>query len=332
VRLVHVRCIVCAAERHELIVSAREVRAQLRYLRAFHRRRRWPGDDPRARDELAARADLTHEYATDIVACSGCGLVFRNPRPVAEQLERAYARDCYPPERLAALFDVHLALYRPRARRLTRWLSSERRVRAVEIGSFVGGFLAAAQGLGWDIVGVDPGAQVAEFCRRRGLRVIAGTLDELHLDGETLDCVAIWNTFDQLPDPESVIARARRLLRRGGLFAVRIPNGASFRRLTLAARRRAPFAPWVRALMAWNNLLAFPYLHGHSAETLDRLLRRHRLERIALHPDTLSALSDGRTKAWAAIEERALKLLARLGSRLSTRIEAPWLDAYYRAA
>jgi hypothetical protein len=149
--------------------------------------------------------------------------------------------------------------------------------------------------------------------------------------------VAIWNTLDQIPDPGPTLAAARRLLRPGGLLAVRVPNGDCFRRLAAGLRHLAgPWNRWLRTLMAWNNLLAFPYLHGYSVRALGCLLARHGFEQIAVCPDTLVRLSDGQTAAWAAWEERALKGLCRLAAGIEARLPdstlatAPWFDAYYR--
>src|SRR5207247_1606347 len=100
--LVAVRCAVCGSEASTVICPAHEVRAHLKYLRAFHRRRLRPGPDgkpPRA--ALADRAEFTQDEVTDIVACRRCGVVFRNPRPTDEAVARAYRQDHYGRERLA---------------------------------------------------------------------------------------------------------------------------------------------------------------------------------------------------------------------------------------
>src|SRR5205823_13883076 len=107
-----VRCPVCSGEESSEICDRDEVRAHLEYLRWFHRRRlRLPRDE-----ELAERAGFTQDYATNIVACDSCGLVFRNPRPRAEAVTRAYAQDRYGFRRLAELFEPQLELYRAKAR------------------------------------------------------------------------------------------------------------------------------------------------------------------------------------------------------------------------
>src|SRR4051794_7819 len=114
--LVAVRCTVCGGNAHDAVCTAEEVRAQLQYLRSFHRRRLRPGAPPEA---LADRAEFTQGYATDIVACRNCGLVFRDPRPTDEAIARAYGGDRYGRERLEALFDAQWELYRPKARSLS---------------------------------------------------------------------------------------------------------------------------------------------------------------------------------------------------------------------
>jgi SAM-dependent methyltransferase len=329
--MVEVRCAVCGSGRREVICAAREVRAQLEYLRRFHRRRLRADAGPEALEE---RAEFTQDYATDIVACRGCGLVFRSPRPAAGAIARAYAAERHGRRRLEALFESQAELYRPKARRLARRLSPGARV--VEVGSFVGGFLAAGREQGWEMLGVDPGEEVDAFCAERGLRVFRGSLAEAPLESGSVDAVAIWNTFDQLPDPEPVLAAARRLLRPGGLLAVRVPNGECFRWAACWMQRLPhPLGGWLRAAMAWNNLLVFPYLNGYSLPTLGRLLARHGFQRLCACPDTLARLSDEQTQRWAAWEERALKLVCHLaarvealrpGSRLSL---APWVDAIY---
>lgn len=337
--LVEVRCAVCGGEDHRLACGAREVEAHLEYLRWFHRRRlRHPSPEA-----LADRADFTQDYATDIVFCRQCGLVFRNPRPTAEAIARAYAADEYGHERLASMWDSQVELYRPKARFLRRWLRPGARV--VEVGSFVGGFLQASGEQGWDALGVDPGREVDAFCAERGLRVFPGTLPQL-LEGGlpgnwepgSVDCVAVWNAFDQLPEPEPVLAAASRLLRSGGVLALRVPNGECFR-LTAAWMRRlpGPLGGWLRAAMAWNNLLAFPYLHGYSVRTLDWLVGWHQLQRIEARGDTLCRLADAETRAWARLEEGALKLLNRAAGRVEAflrpqRALSPWLDVYFRRA
>ncbi|MEO8603903.1 MAG: class I SAM-dependent methyltransferase [bacterium] len=310
--------------------SAADIRAQLDYLRAFHRRRLRPGRDADSA-ELADRADFTQDDAVAIVSCRACGHVFRATRPQADAVAEEYAEDEYGAERLASLFDAQREQFRDKTARLQDLLP-ESRPSLVEIGSFVGGFLAVAGERGWDCVGVDPGAEVDAFCRRQGFTVHRSTAEAAPIADASVDCVAIWNTFDQLPDPRPTLRAARRWLRPGGCLVVRVPNGAAFRAaITALPGPPAALRPPLLAALAWNNFLGFPYLQGYSLVTLDALLAEFGLQRIAADADMLVRLADEHTRFWARLEEQGLKTLWRLFAR-QHREAAPWFDVYYRVS
>jgi SAM-dependent methyltransferase len=318
---------VCGGGARRTLTPARELEAQARWLRRFHWRRMRA---PRGGGALEDRAEFTQDYVTNVVACAACGLVFRDPRPRAAAVTAAYAHDRYGPDRLRALHAAQLELFRPRARRLARWLAGRPDPAVIEIGSFVGGFLAAAREQGWRVLGIDPGEEVGAFCASLGLPVRREPVETCELPADAADCVAIWSTFDQLPTPRTTLAAVRKLLRPGGLLAVRFPNGACWARASRWLHRAPrPLRGPLRASLAWNNLLAFPYLFGWAAPTLDRLLAGYGFERLALQPDVLVRLADETTKPWAHLEERVLKAAWRAAGAIDPSL-APWCDAYYR--
>ena len=328
-------CHICGGVETEQICSSGEVDAQLEFLRRFHRRRlRHPTESA-----LKDRVEFTQEYITAIVACRDCGLVCRAPRPSAGAITDAYSEDQYGHEHLSSEFTLQRRWAGAKVRSLESRLQCppSRIPFVVEAGSFVGGFLWAGRERGWRMMGVDPGKEVTSFCRDRGLDVWCGPLIEAPIEPETVDAVAIWNTFDQLPNPDSTLAAARQMLVRHGILVIRVPNGSSFRRLMTWQKRRAePMKSWVTAALAWNNLLGFPYIYGYTIRTMDQLLARHGFARLGIYPDTLMALADEESTLWAQCEERILKWVWLTAARAEQTWEkdddhlAPWLDIYYR--
>jgi SAM-dependent methyltransferase len=318
------RCTVCGSEATTVVCSASEIAVHQRFLQRFHRRRL----KRTKRRTLADRAEFTQDDVTAIVECGGCGHVFRARRPDANDAVETYAEDTYGAERLAALFESQLEQFRRKLPRL-RALLTARAPRIAEVGSFVGGFLAAAGEAGWDAVGIDPGEEVVAFCRGRGLRVERATAPEAAIAAGSMDAVVIWNTFDQLPDPRPTLAAARRWLRPTGVLALRVPNGRAFRAAIAAARDHAAVGRYpIFTALAWNNLLSFPYLQGYTPASLDRLLTESGAHRVRYEPDVLTRLADEHTKAWAAAEEWLSKSAWRAVARFDPH-HAPWFDAYY---
>jgi len=322
-------CPVCGSSESRVVVDREGVREEIESLWAFHTRR-LKGETPAER--LADRVAFSHPPPWRIVQCAGCGLVYRNPREREFELEAMYAREAPAPEVLASLAETQQAAYAAQAERLGEVVG--RAGSGVEVGSFVGGFLAAARERGWTFEGLDVNDDVNAFVRARGFRVTTGDLDDFD-PGRLYDVVAIWNTFEQLADPREAAVRARALLPPGGVLALRVPNGDFYARLRPALGREgtlgSALAPVARALLAHNNLLTFPYRHGFTVHSLSRLLADAGFKVSRVFGDALVPIADEWTVGWAAWEERALKRAVKLVARAGAEA-APWIEVYARAS
>jgi SAM-dependent methyltransferase len=327
-------CHVCRAPTR-WVCDAAAIRDQLERAYRFHLQRL---ERPQ-REQLTERATFTQDDAVPLVGCTACGALSRWPLPDSAEARRTYADDAYPEDRLVEMLAAQTSLYRRKIPVLRRLLGRPRRV--LEVGSFVGGFLDVARNVGWDAIGLDPGRQLAGWSRERGLRVYECTLDEFAAQhgALTVDCLAIWNTFDQLAEPRTVLALAARFLTPGGILAIRVPHGVAYR--ALLARRNAASRMSRRfweGCLAWNNLLGFPHLFGYGLASLDRLVGPFGFERVAAHGDVLDVLSGRATASWARAEEQFIKQSQQAAIRLQRRnphsnlSAAPWLDTYWRKA
>jgi SAM-dependent methyltransferase len=315
---VEIACDACGEAAADEVASSGELASQAELARRFH------GDRlaRRSRAALEERASFTHDYATSLLACRSCNLVYRSPRPTAASVLHAYEGERYAAERLPQMIASQCELFRPKARALAGMLGPGAHV--LEVGSFVGGFLREARESGLEAVGLDPNEQMAELGRRAGLWVVPETLEAFvaRRDLPLFDAIAIWNTFDQLPRPRAALAAALRLLRPAGLLLLRFPHGACFQRLS--AVKPCP----VRAL-AWNNLLGFPYLHGYGLRSLGALAGGFGMICESVTGDTLGLVADESYAHWARLEERLVKAAQRRRWARDLGL-APWLDVQLR--
>jgi SAM-dependent methyltransferase len=299
---------VCGHAEADVVAEEDDIRREVEALWAFHQKR-LRADTPveRLRDRVAFSQDPPWR----LVACRECGLVYRNPAERAFEVESIYARDCPPRDVLQALHDTQRPSYAKQAKRLARLIPRGSTV--LEVGSYVGAFLAAARDEGLGARGVDINPNVNEFTRSLGFDVADGQL--VDQANAPVDAIAIWNTFDQLSDPRGTIAGARRLLRPGGMIAIRVPNGDYYRR---EREKRA-------SRLAHNNLLAFPYRWGFSPHSLGLLLESAGFQLVNTVGDVLVPTADEWTLAWARIEERLAKMALRVGRSPSG---SPWFEIY----
>lgn len=314
-------CPACAGSATTEIANAPEIAAEVEALRAFHEARLRPGVPP---ERLKDRVVFSQPPPIRLVRCDVCGTVLREPREAPDRITELYAGEHAAAGALAALFETQRREYRAQARRLARLLG--RTCTGVEVGSYVGAFLAAARERGWRFEGVDVNDDASAFARGRGFAVTHGTLEDVP-SSRRFDAVAFWNCFDQLADPRAAARLARERLAPGGVLALRVPNGGFY----AAVRRRlngATAAP-ATTMLAVNNLLAFPYRHGFTPDSLGRLLSETGFTVVRLVGDVLVRTADGWTRPWAALEERAVKAALRPVARAAAGA-APWLEAYAR--
>jgi SAM-dependent methyltransferase len=248
--------------------------------------------------------------------CRECGLVYRNPVERAHELREIYAGETPPAPVLRSLHETQLPALRTQARVLREVLG--RGGSGLEVGSYVGGFLAAARECDLRFEGVDINADVNAFTRSLGYTVHDGELATIPED-RSFDCVAIWNTFDQLADPRGAVQAAAARLNPGGVLVIRVPNGEFYAR----GRRRERHWPF----LAQNNLLTFPYRWGFTPGSLERLLTEHGLSVVRMRGDVLVPIADEWTRPWARIEERVIKRAMANGARADVGL-APWFEVY----
>lgn len=304
------RCIVCGESDTDEIAGPEDVRVESELLWEFHMRRLAPQTPA---ERLVDRVAFSQAPPWRVVRCRLCGLVYRNPVEKREELCETYADASPAREALLAMHEAQRPSYRSQARRLTRRLG--RRGTGLEVGSYVGAFLAAARDFGWRFEGLDVNPRVNAFARSLGFVVHDGDLEHFRPD-RTFDAVTIWNTFDQLPDPRAAVRAAARLLRPDGVLAIRVPNGECYARLRPRLSRLRVYA------LAANNLLTFPYRFGFSPSSLSRLVTEIGFRVEGIVGDVLVPTADEWTRTWARVEERVVKPL--------TRRWKPWFEIYAR--
>ena len=318
------RCAVCMREEVDVVADEDEIRREREELWAFHARRLRPDTPP---THLRDRVAFSEPPPRRIVQCRSCGLAYRHPVESGDEVTSRFAGETTPPDVLLALHTTQRSFGRAQADRLRRVVGEGARV--LEVGSYVGAFLAGACEAGLVAEGLDVSERTNAFVRSLGFVVHDGDLFQLRPD-RRFDAVAIWNAFDHLSDPRAVLAAARAQLKSRGIVAIRVPNGAVYTRL----RRFAMSPPrWRRgvatAILAHSNLLAFPYRIGYSPAPIRRLLDDAGFDIVGMRGDALVPLADEWTLPWARLEERITRRLTGLAVRRRPDA-APWFEVFAR--
>ena len=319
------RCIVCDGADVTELASGDDIRRELEDLWEYHGRRLHPETPP---EHLMDRVAFSQQPPLRVVQCCECGLVYRNPVERPAELTEIYAEDATTTDVLRALHETQRTAYAAQADRLTS--VAGRTGSGIEVGSYVGAFLAASRDAGWQFTGVDVNACANDFTRSLGFEVFDGTIETLD-ENRRVDAVAIWNCLDQLSAPSTALRAARRHLAPDGVLAVRVPNGACY--AALRPHLDSPLGAVARTILAENNLLSFPYRFGFTPGSLQRLLESSGYEVVDTVGDVLVPIADEWTRPWAALSERVVKTLGHAVAQVTSgdRPLAPWFEMYARA-
>jgi SAM-dependent methyltransferase len=316
-------CIVCGHADATLVADADAMRQEVEALWAHYESRLRP-DTPPA--QLTDRVAFSERPPFRLVRCRECGLVYRNPAEHRRVLGEIYERNAPARDVLRALHDTQRPAMLGRARAIRAALG--RGGSGLEVGSYVGAFLSAASESDLQFEGLDVNADANDFVRSLGLTAHDGDLTTFAgTERRSFDAIAIWNAFDQLPDPRAALQAARSLLRSDGVLALRVPNGGFYAAWRASLNRRLAVGRAARAVLAQNNLLTFPYRWGFTPHSLARLLDESGFELTATRGDVLVPTADVWTRPWARLEEMLMKRLIAAPSRLRTGW-APWFEVY----
>lgn len=191
--------------------------------------------------------------------CCHCGLVFLDPRPIPEDIGKAYAT--YYTHSSSALPDTLIRRLRhyvrsgylesklgyatgaTRLQRIAGWLAylhpeqreviessvmylpAKDRGRLLEIGFGTGEALSELRHMGWEVQGVDFDAQAVEIARLRyGLDVRLGSLENQRYSSNHFDVVTMSHVIEHMHDPVALLKECHRILKPDGVIIVITPN------------------------------------------------------------------------------------------------------------
>lgn len=201
--------------------------------------------------------DGEYNVCGQIVRCSGCGLVYVNPRPTAERVISLYSQMEDPAYHHEA--SGRKVAFRRILTRLKGLKNAESAgIRLLDVGAATGLLMQEAEKLGWYTAGVEPSQWAAKVAAEtHGLNVHCGTLQDCPFERGTFDFVTLVDVLEHVSDPRGLLEGVRDWLKPDGIVCVVTPDFESLAARVLKQR-------W------WHVRQAHQYYF--SEETLKRML------------------------------------------------------------
>lgn len=155
----------------------------------------------------------------NLYRCSDCGLVFDNPRPISDDIERYYSEDYGYDNWLKQNLERDL-LWK---KRLTMTLKEKPSGRLLDIGAGIGQFLDIAKRY-YEVTGTEVAERAIVIAREEyEIELIQGPIESLDFK-DRFDIITAFHVLEHVPYPGQFIARCAELLAHDGVLIIAVPN------------------------------------------------------------------------------------------------------------
>jgi 2-polyprenyl-3-methyl-5-hydroxy-6-metoxy-1,4-benzoquinol methylase len=174
------------------------------------------------------------------VICRNCGLIFQNPLFTDEELERIYSLECgmqasygspHPTEKFLKDKKVRASIQ-------IKWIESNMDLngnklcngrwgpkKALEVGCSAGLLLAELKRRGWEVEGIEPAKNFADYARDNfDIKVYLQPFEHVKLQDARYELIIISHLLEHLSDPISCLYKLSHYLNPKGYLFIEIPN------------------------------------------------------------------------------------------------------------
>jgi SAM-dependent methyltransferase/Tfp pilus assembly protein PilF len=180
-------------------------------------------------DPYHRHLDHLKETPVTYVVCRRCGFVYTNPMLDERELATLYGEKLRPEPPGSAYLKANRNVYLPRYQWISRELGvpNDRRPSPtmLEVGCAAGVALSIFREYGWQTSGIEPADTFASYARDSfGLDVQTGFYGPDAFEGRTFDLIMFSQVLEHVPDPDALLAQARRNLADDGHVFIGIPT------------------------------------------------------------------------------------------------------------
>jgi len=237
---------------------------------------------------ICTSTKLRHKWEVNeyrIMSCADCHLIFVNPQPKEEVLDKLYSKKYFSKYR-----DKDITRIEPNRYKHDYMLEVIEKYVGIgnllEVGAAFGDFLLRAKSRGWEVMGVERSECGCTHMSKDNLSVFRGDLLSAGLGSSTFDAVVCDNTIEHLLDPKRFVIEACRILRDGGVLFIRTPDIGSPDAIF------NNFASRFQGGKLWSEIRPPEHLFYFSKRTLSRLLQSTNFEVAVIPEYTLKTYAD----------------------------------------
>lgn len=215
--------------------------------------------------ETEVKDHFKSQETFNLFLCSGCSLLFTNPRPEENSIGNYYQSSDYISHSNTSKGLINF-LYQ-KVRNFTLAVKTElinsfypAKGSLLDLGCGTGHFLKAAKDNGWQVDGIEPDENARKLACTLIESKVKGNFLQEAFDGN-YSIITAWHVFEHIHQIDSTLKKLKSLLKTDGKLIVAVPNYTSF-----DAKKYGSF---------WAAYDVPRHLYHFSPSAMEALLNRH---------------------------------------------------------
>jgi SAM-dependent methyltransferase len=171
----------------------------------------------------------TAEEEFTFIKCDSCGLIYLNPRPASEEMNRIYPDNYYAYDvkkrRNSLVTAIRNRMEKKKIDTYTEFIGINADV--MDVGCGDGRLLKLMQEFGpkdWRLFGIDINENALKLAREAGFEVELARLENFDAGDKLFDLLTLFQVIEHVPDPRIMLQKMFDLLKPGGIVAIETPN------------------------------------------------------------------------------------------------------------
>ena len=220
---------------------------------------------------------------TKIVECKNCGLIFVDPMPSDQYINKIYQKKYYSPaDKPYPEISNHLK-QRPFLesyfkKEIARIKKIKKKGKILDIGCGPGFFLNIAKSAGFKVFGSDISKFAAKYAKEKfKLDVFGGELNQAKFLTNFFDVITIYQTIEHVKNPLKFLKEVSRILKKDGLLILTTPNQDNFIARILVEK--------------WFGYYYLSHLYFFNPKSVKKILKKAGFKKVKLTSNSFSCLS-----------------------------------------
>ncbi len=168
-----------------------------------------------------------------ITECMNCGFRFTNPRPKEKHIYKYYQSKNYISHSSTKKGFINKVYHLVRSyqfykkKKIIQKFSNIKKGKILDVGCGTGDFLKHMASSGWEADGVETDKGAKRVAEKKLGKKIEEKLDLVNEENK-YDVISLWHVLEHVYNVEGYLKKLNKLLKRGGVLVVGVPNCASY--------------------------------------------------------------------------------------------------------